>query len=492
MLKAASFSASLAAGTYVLEAFKGGWQVGFHSRDPMSRHPHWIAVADGARAGAARIALRRRASVSGRVLGAGGQPLAGVEIGAYEPVAIEGRRRYRQVGWEHTDDRGEYFLSLRSGEYVIGAEVPLFSMDGPKLPKRDGQTFVYQSTFYPDALAAAGAAAVVLGAGDERAGLDIQLRETRGLQVTANVTGDSFFADGMRLWAENDRLESSPARRFSIDAAGQSRATGVPAGAYLLRVIHHSGLRTPVAGASITIITSPVLRTAERRIVLTDQDAVLTMPLNDAATVSGTTRFLDGEPPALSTLQQHPIALRDLDDRGDDGSGVFQSDGRFKTAPMSPGRYLFTSTAPDGWRLQSVMAGTRDVADQPLEVGTIDVDDLVMTFTRRPAASVSGRITDGGALERQVMVVAFPADSDLWRGLGPSRRILRSVTGRLGTFALAGLPAGTYHVVAIEREAWRTMQTPEGFQAMAAASTTIVVNDGETRSIDLRVMAGRP
>jgi hypothetical protein len=86
-----------------------------------------------------------------------------------------------------------------------------------------------------------------------------------------------------------------------------------------------------------------------------------------------------------------------------------------------------------------------------------------------------------------VLVVAFPTDRDLWSGVGPSRRIRRSETGRDGAFAFENLPAGAYHLAAIERPQWRELSTPAGFLLMAATSTTVVVAEGETRAVDVRL-----
>jgi hypothetical protein len=480
----------LTAGTYFLTGYKDGWQIGYHSATG-SRHGEWITVQPGVRFKTARIALPRGASISGRILGVRHEPLPGVDIAVFDAVAVEGRARYRRVGWEHADDRGQFFVSLGSAEYVVCAVVPEHARVGsPKLPPRDGETFVYQTTCFPRVLSPGEATPFRLSAGEERTGVDIELRETRAFRVSGQVgTGWRFPTTRVELWRpSSDLLEPGPAIRTAA-RNGEFSANGVPPGAYRLRaennvdVVVRPSHSSPVIGD----VSSWPVHTAEMDIVVTDRDLNITPHLKSAARLSGTVRFVDGEPPSLPALREHNVIVRDLERSRDDDRGVFQQGGTFLTEPILPGRYTISSDTPHGWRLHSVMAGSRDVADHPLEVGLRDIDDLVITFTRRPGAQVIGRVLAATTLTRQVLVVAFPTDRDLWSGVGPSRRIRRSETGRDGAFAFENLPAGAYHLAAIERPQWRELSTPAGFLLMAATSTTVVVAEGETRAVDVRL-----
>jgi hypothetical protein len=474
-------------------AFRGRAAGCRHTRDAGRLRNEWVTVADGAHVRNLAVHLGHRASVSGRVIGERGLPVTGVEVVAYSRVAVDGRNKFRRMNWSMTDDRGEFYLSLRGGEYVVGALVPQLSwLDGPKLARRNGRTIVYLTTYWPDAGSLSGASPLSLQSGEDRIGVDFHMRQAPAFRVTGYVTGAPSFVNArVQLWQSSDDalLESQPSVSTTVDPSGRFIATGVVAGQYRLRVVDVMAAISPTQESPIIISELPPWPTlsAEMPLVVTDHDLEVSLPLRQAARLRGHVHFEGGPLPTPSEMARHNLRVIDADGVLPHVSGIFQPGGQFATEQVLPGRYTLSTTAPDGWQLLSIMAGSRDVVDHALDIGLQDLDDLVMTFTTQ-AARLTGRVVSASPLDRQMLVVVFPADRDLWRALAPSRRIHRSLTGRSSAFEMSGLPPGTYHVIAIEDHAWSELASREGFETMAAASSMLVLGGGERRSIDVRVL----
>ena len=82
--------------------------------------------------------------------------------------------------------------------------------------------------------------------------------------------------------------------------------------------------------------------------------------------------------------------------------------------------------APPGWTLRSVTSEGRDISDTPLDVGSADVANIVITFTDRQT-KVTGVVRGAnGNADPDALVVVFPADSAAWTGFGLNPRRMRS------------------------------------------------------------------
>jgi hypothetical protein len=87
-------------------------------------------------------------------------------------------------------------------------------------------------------------------------------------------------------------------------------------------------------------------------------------------------------------------------------------------------------------------------------------------------------------------LIVFSTDREHWY---PVSRFLRKTAAAAdGTFALAGLPSGSYHVAAVARlppegaDAW---QDPEFLDALVPRASTVSLADGQQLSLSLRVAA---
>ena len=133
-----------------------------------------------------------------------------------------------------------------------------------------------------------------------------------------------------------------------------------------------------------------------------------------------------------------------------------------------------------------------DVTDRPLSLGRRDqsLANVEVVLTDR-ITELSGTIADDHARPAPgANLIVFSTDRDRWY---PSSRFLRKTTaGPDGAFTVAGLPAGAYYVVALERipvegeDAW---QEAAFLDSLARRASTVTLGGGQKASLALRLSA---
>jgi hypothetical protein len=134
------------------------------------------------------------------------------------------------------------------------------------------------------------------------------------------------------------------------------------------------------------------------------------------------------------------------------------------------------------------MADGRDALDQPVELDTSDIDNVVVTFTDQKTATLSGTVRDAnGAADPEAVILVFPADNRLWTDLsGTSRRVKPSRTTRSGSYIIPGLPAGEYFVITGTDDMLTDWQAPDALNALSRRATRVQITDGQSQTLDLK------
>ena len=161
--------------------------------------------------------------------------------------------------------------------------------------------------------------------------------------------------------------------------------------------------------------------------------------------------------------------------------------GQFSVRNVLPGMYRVTVTGlPEGRTLSSAMFGDRDAADHHLRIdGSENVTNGRLTFTSK-TGTISGRVTNmSGAPMADHTVVLFPSDRALW--LPESRRIQTAQPSPDGRYSLRGLPPGEYHVALVLDPEPGRLPDPEWLRLLLPGSMSVSLNEGETRTQELRV-----
>jgi hypothetical protein len=163
----------------------------------------------------------------------------------------------------------------------------------------------------------------------------------------------------------------------------------------------------------------------------------------------------------------------------------------FNFGGVAPGRYFVRTfvTGLPGGRVESITADGRDVTDAPLELGTKDVSDLVITVSTR-SATVNGVVHGlDGAIDGDATVFFFPSDRTRWPDARGSTIAFQSVrSSKAGTFTISNPPAGDYLVVSAHDDPGLDWLDRASLARLAALATAVHVSAGEQQSVTLKTV----
>lgn len=569
-------------GSYALSATKAGYgETSYGRRSPSDVAGTLLVLDDAERKGDADLILWKLASISGSVTDDAGEPVVGLPISVLRRTFIGGRPRFTQAGAQvTTDDRGVYRVpSLAPGEYIAGiittetttslawktASATAFRVDsgaanrelGRSMPSPFGvilafgqrvghfsmsnamapgvpappvvgeKVFVYATSFYPSVSAPSKATVITLASGDDRAGVDFQVRPTPTVRVSGTLTGPDGPEGGVGMelidatTEESDRDPVFAVADCVSDGSGDFTFLGVPLGSYVIRVQKNppqpdqnqnaamtTVIQTPDGGmittssgfgsASPPVTSDPTLW-AQVPVSVTGPDVTgIAVALRTGARLSGRVQFIGSKAqPTAAQLAQMSVNIQAAGGRTQAAltinGGAFYStrgsvdaDGQFRTYQFPPGRFVIRATVPaPGWTLASVMFRGRDVADAPIEVGGEDLADILITFTDKPS-ELSGTVHGAPGVDAAATVLVFPADPAQWMDYGPTARRLRSLRPSTDASYRTTLPAGDYLVVAIHSPVPTTWTDPSYLKQLAPMATRVTMADGANKVQDLK------
>lgn len=555
-------------GTYSVVAYKGGHLQGAYGRRRPEGPMQQLELDDGQRAGAIVVPIWKGGSISGTLTDENGDPVVGVQVNIYRRGTARGRRALVVPGVQTTDDRGAFrFWSLTpSVEYIVGIQntttvVPRSVADAysvasltpndpnrtrlmsqfmaagampgvmsvnvgnfvqsvgrgpmPPVPLDSPATYVYPTTFYPGVATPAQARGIVVASGQERSGIDLQIRPVPAVKVSGNVIGPDGPAAHLGLTLSmggtEEGLTDPNAATTISDANGNFTFMGVPAGQYTIRATLQP--TTPFDGRStMTMIQTgggamttgfmtgpdgtrplpagPTYWTATPLNVGEKDQADVSVVLQAGGRVSGRIEFEgSAERPDAAQLRRIPIMVAPLERTIAmfiDSTARIEANGQFSTVGLPGGKYLVrVPTAPPGWTLKSVMFEGRDVSDVALTLGGADVKGLVVTFTDRPA-ELAGTVTlSNGNADANASVLVFPSDNADW-GDWPARRIRIVRTSAAGKYKVAAIPPGEYFVLALPDPEVGDWELPGALEQLSRRATQVRIEEGAARTQNLR------
>jgi len=554
----------LPVGRFTLTAARSGYVDGAYGRLRPGGQAQAIDLAAAQHVGDVAVALWKFAVITGRVLDEHGDPIVGASVRVLKRTTVTGRRQFVNGPMDSTDDRGVYRISsLEPGDYIVvvpmtqpfaaeamirslGLPVPPPPPDGgggsaaafvfratmngdsevvvkgsdsgmpPTLVGDDGQALTYQTEFYPAATAASRATPVTVLSGDERAGIDFQLKPVRAVNVSGHVTvpdGQPNNLSVMLLPADTDVFTPIETAMAMTRSDGAFQFSHVPPGQYTLHA--QRSFRMPMGGEATSVVQNnggSVLRMvtlnrgggpgtaapplpaeptlwADVPVSVGPGDLEdVAVPMQNGLRVSGRVEFSGSvTPPPADQFPAIGLTLDPADGHteglGSAVRGRVESTGQFTTMGVPPGRYLLRVTAPSGWVLRSAMANGQDASDVPIELRDGDVSGVVITFIDRPS-SLSGSVTspsgqpDGGAA-----VIVFPVDREAWAGTGSTPRRLRNVrTAQDGSYSFANLPAGDYLVAGVSDALTADWQNVEFLAALSRSASRVTIGEGERKT----------
>ncbi len=370
-------------------------------------------------------------------------------------------------------------------------------------PSADGRVWLYQTTFYPSAMASSEAQIIAVGSGEERSGVDVALQLVHAVSVSGSVVGPSGPASHFALslvpvdtegWAE---AGGDATARTLTDARGAFTLLGVPPGRYVLKgsTISNLALARPSSGlmtlprSSSAGASNPAALWTQTTLSVGGNDVTgVSLVLHNSLSVSGRFRFEGGSPrPTQEELQQLTLSLTPQDSSGNEPQqpGRMNADGQFAMGGYLPGRYTISLQSPGGsWTLTSVMANGHDLLRTPLVLDS-NVSDVVITFTDRPT-ELTGTVQGLANPQEPLTVVIFPADYSAANQAGMLSHRSRVVTPSDAQFAVEGLPPGDYLVAAIPASVETTWMDPDVIGLIAPHATAVSLASSCPRAVDLK------
>lgn len=476
-----------------------------------------VVVADGAQVTDVSIRMPMGAVLSGTVYGADGQPVTGAMVAAArrqmrngQPVLVTGSQASPGLGTSVmlTDELGRYRIhGLPPGEYIVSAMggqhgASHEQMGVAKLSDADvdaalaGTLIPPQSrptqpttrpvpVYYPNTVIADDALAVPVGAGEERSGLDIQMRSV----TPARITGTVSMHDGSPLPASMSVLMMTSPGTGVLRSGASMRLS--PNGTF--------SLANQVPGRYVFLVTASGLHgvtEVDLRGVDATANIVVHPPLSLAGRIvaSGTTT-----PPSLAGLRFQLTPL--VHALSETAAPVFTSPnaaGEFQINSVFPSRYVLTgapffgaSAASTTWGLGSVHVDGVDVTDRPFQFTRDSPPKEILLTLTEAWQDISGRITnERGAGVSDYTMLAFPMDEAYW--LYESRRILSATPDADGHYRLGGpgpalLPAGDYYLAAVTDVSKDEQYDPAFLRSLVPAALRISLTPGARLTQDIRV-----
>lgn len=542
-------------GSYVINANADGYLGGTSGQARPGATSEPIDVGDGERVTNVRIRLWKNAVVTGTVVDEAGEPAVVTPVRVYRRVAVAGRVRYTPSVYATTDDRGVYRASgLSPGDYIVAvpqtqATMPSAIMDsmlqglagggspitgalmdvmssgsairgtgvrvgdlmlsseaGAAAPSSDGRIFAYQTVLYPAAVSLSQASLITLKSGEERSGIDLQLRLAPTFRVSGNVSfpGGTAGLLTVRLTPASD--DGTGDLGFDVATAatrqdGTFTFLGVPPGQFFVRVIKPPRPQMPPELANNPMVQmalgggSAQALYGEVPITVGSSDITdIAIVLNEGAKLTGRLVF-DGAaaPPQAQQLRSISISLQAADGRSAGAVAGFQQttidqDATFKTPNYPAGKYLINAgSAGQGWIVRSIVADGRDATNEPIELRDADITNVVITYTDK-VAQVSGSVhaAQGAAFASGSTVFMFPADYRARIANADGRRFRNAAVSRTGAYAFAALAPGEYLVAALDVDDVPENRDTPFFDALSRVATHVTIGEGEKKTQDLQ------
>jgi hypothetical protein len=544
----------LAPGSYKVTASAAGFLEGGLGQRQALGAAQSVIVGDRDAVRDLRVQLWRHAVISGTVRDEFGDPLVNTPLRAFRRVAGSLRAQFSDAGPAvRTDDLGNYRIAgLAPGAYIIASatmnmnsttpsvvalyqqrlrDTParaeairaetsasgVFAIPAPGMrignsivqdgtlsgydmmppPPRAGERpRILARTYYPSTQSLSSAQSIAVRAGEDRTGVDFNLRYIPAVRVSGTVIGlagpealigiDLLVAPDEGLPWNNGQYEMPLASAVS-DGAGHFEFPAVVPGRYTLNVLKTARMTSPIEA-----FQQPTLSVRVPLVVgEADVDKVM-LQLNAGVRITGTVAH-DGQGKlSPSEMQRLAVTLAPVDGRGYPTHlpGRVREDGTFTTLEYPVGRYVVNvSGIPAGWALKSISSSGRDVLAGQLEITDVTAPPLTIVLTDR-RTTLEGAVRNPKGADPDATVLVFPVDHAAWLQNGASPRVAREVRAGLdGGFSIGGLPAGDYLVVAVSDDLLIDWQSARSLAALGQHGSRASLQLGQPTRVNLETVS---
>jgi len=472
-----------------------------------------IAVVTSQQTAEVRLSLMQGGTISGRVLDPSGKPLQNSPAQALQRAYDNGMPSFQIVDVKPTDDRGEFRLGvLAPGEYYLAVTPVSAGARGAPAPVATAAGEVAVTTLYPNTTDTTRAVPIVLHAGEDISGMNIQTRTVAGVKISGRVTHTlpatppAAPRGGVRPLlavvglAPRDKpaVPDLFAAGAGVNASddGTFEILNVPPGSYdlfarLPVAFGWGGLAPPERATTPLAIGRTTVEVRSGSV-----DGV-TIVVHQGVDVKGRIT-IDGQPPDANSIR---VSLTP----DDSASRIVETQmanliGQITQYPprIEPDGSFTIPVVPEGhYRLQvSFMsqAGNSYVAD--IRQSAASILDSGLAVGREAANPIEVQMsTNGAALEGNVLTAdRKPAPRTTVVLIPSSNRRQNSAlyktaqTDAQGHFAMAGVAPGSWKLFAWESVQPGAYQNPEFIQKYESRGTSVTVTPGSRLTTDVMLI----
>jgi protocatechuate 3,4-dioxygenase beta subunit len=430
-----------------------------------------ITLAAGDKREDLKLKLIPAGVITGRILGAGGEPVPNAEVRA------EGARGTRQA---QTDEQGRYRIgALDPGKYRLRA-APRQQPFGAEIRTDGSREVHYAATYYPDSTAHSSARAIDVQPAAQLTGIDIRLVSTPIVLVSGHVTGmPAGNVPGLiQALPEGEMFGGGP--QNTIKADGTFTISNLDPGKYTLvaatygpgsqRNLQSAPLEIEVAGANIEHLELRMIPPFEVTGQMRFDDAQIRFPkarprpegMPDDAAVPAAVRQIH--------LQSLGGGMRAGGTQAEIGP-----DDSFTLEKVAPGRYHVTLSWGPGY-VRSVRAGSTETEGDVLDLSSGPPGAVVVSVSAL-TCEVSGTVNDASGPVANAHVVLVPESG--------SRQYVRAAETKAdGTYSFTGVPPGKFKLAATDEGFYpNAMQALEDYRDVAE---DIDLHPGDKLTKDLK------
>lgn len=460
------------AGRYTVTASKGSYVALQYGQLRPFEPGKSLDIRDGQLVEKVDFALPRGAVITGRIVDEFGEPLSDAMVSVQRYQNVGGQRRLVNAGRNGvSNDVGEFrIFAIPPGQYYLTATLrPMGIGDSDD---RSG----YVPTYFPGTSNLAEAQRVTVGLGQMISDLNMALLPAR----TSRVTGTAVDSQGRPLTGMIMSIPRGEAMFMGfgpptqIKPDGSFAIAGLAPGRYTLQA--NSGpLDAETAMVDITVNGDDI---ADLRLVASRRSVVTGRVLVDPAAAQ-TLR------PSSLRLMLQPAQF-DVIMMGNMPAPV--NDDLTFELKTQPGTFRMAVIGQPGWSIRSVRYRATDVTDSGMEFrANEDVTGVEVELTNK-VTDVNGLVTNAkGEPMKDYSVIVFAQDRDKWT---PNSRYLKtSRPDQDGRYRVTGLPPGEYRAIALDYVDPNDWNDPQFLDGVRPKATAFSINEGETKSVDLKVVS---
>jgi len=470
-------------GEYTLRGEKAGYLLtSYGSRTGMTEGIT-LALQPGQQLAGIQMHLIQQATITGRVLHEGGDPVPNALVQAITFVHMSGLSRYLPRGQAMTDEAGTYRIDgLPPGAYYIVTQLQRPTMGIQERPTIPGKPNLQpMPTYYPSSLDRAGAIAIQVKTGQEIPGVDIRQRTLPAFHVRGKLTGQSNNEDKTQTIvtlqpADGSVLFLGPGMTV-VRSDHTFDIANVAPGSYTLSVPGFTG-KKETASQPVEVGSADV------------NDVIVTV--HPAFAIHGLVE-LQGSLPGIAkekALENVRVIMipDDLSLYLPDGGSTSKADGTFMLENVPPLKMkVHVDSEPEGAYVKSIRFGKQDAMGKTLDLTEASGGDLRIVL-RAGEAQVSGTVVKkrerNAVDDSAAMILLIP--EDLTRNGGS---VHSTNTNQNGAFTEKGMAPGVYYAVAFESEDFRGWDDPTVLKQLVDRGTKVEVQENDKKQVQVTMLS---